>query len=64
MADIELRTIREAHQELRISDRQIRRLIDKELIKAVHIGQRVFIPADEIARVKREGTAPTSGAAS
>lgn len=49
-------TINEAAHELRCSRSHIYALIERGLIRRVHIGHRSLIPGSEIARLVEEGT--------
>jgi len=49
-------TINEAAQQLRCSRSHIYALIERGLIRRVHIGARSIIPASEVDRLVEEGT--------
>jgi hypothetical protein len=46
----------EASKVLNVSPSQLDRLAKRNLVKCIWIGERRFLPADEVARIAREGT--------
>jgi excisionase family DNA binding protein len=50
--------IRDAASYLAVSDRHLWRLLDAGRVRAIRLGRRVLIPADEIVRLAREGVKP------
>jgi hypothetical protein len=47
--------LKESTKPLHSNEHTIRRHIDAGNIRAIRIGGRIFIPAEEIARIQREG---------
>ena len=49
-------TYREAAKVLRVHEYTISAWVKKNLIRTIKLGEKRFIPADELARVAKEGT--------
>lgn len=49
------RSVKDAAKYLGVSDRHLSRLVKEGKVKAARFGRRLLIPADEVARLAREG---------
>lgn len=56
--DLELLTVEETAEALRLSGEGLRRMLRLGRVKSVKIGRRYFVSREEVNRIKREGTQP------